>query len=57
MKCAMCSNELNKDHEFILVQEGVEVKTCGHCFVLVRIYETLQDIKNVLGEEESNVNN
>ena len=52
MKCAMCSNELNKDHEFILIQKEVEVKTCGHCFVLVRIYETLQDIKNVLGKEE-----
>ena len=57
MYCNMCNSELATYNHYSITQDNVEKYVCGPCFMLVRIYETLQDLKKVIGEEEQDGSN
>ena len=56
-KCVLCNNQIHTDQAFKIGNGEIEAISCGRCFMLIRIFETLQNIKNVLGEETQNGDN
>ena len=54
MKCSLCSDTIDKGNDYNVFNsdKNKDEISCGQCFTLLRIFETLREIKNVLGEEE-----